>query len=165
MEVWKKIEEFEYYEVSNLGRVKSNQPNKKEKILKNRVSKFGYIRVMLQNRNVKKESLVHRLVCLAFLPNTGNKPQVNHINGIKSDNRLENLEWCSVLENMFHSLNNGRNKKSVSVIRYLGNKATIYHTIKSASIDNEVSTASIHQCLKGKSKTCNGYKWKYLKDD
>lgn len=162
MEVWKKIDGFENYEVSSYGNVKSLQPNKNEKILKFRYTKYGYVRVMLSG---KKEVLVHRLVANAFIENIENKSQVNHINCIKNDNRIENLEWCTQSENMKHSLDNNRNKKHKEIFRYKNNEIKLYHSIKEASIDNCVSRASISQCLKGKSKTSNGYNWKYLEND
>lgn len=162
MEVWKKIKGFENYQISNLGNVKSIQPNKKEKILKFRYTKYGYVRVMLVG---KKELLVHRLVALEFIPNIHNKPQVNHINGIKNDNRVDNLEWCTQSENIIHSLNIGRVKKHKEIVRYNDKETKKYYSIKEASLDNNVSTASISQCLKGKSKTSNSYKWKYLEND
>jgi hypothetical protein len=162
MEIWKTIEGFENYQVSNLGNVKSKQPNKKERILKFRVGKFGYLRVMLQDKIIKKEALVHRLVATAFIPNVEKKAQVNHINSIKSDNRVDNLEWNTREENMQHSYSSGRNKKAKAVSRYNLNEIKNYKTIKEAGLDNNISTASIHQCLRGKSKTCNGYKWKYI---
>jgi len=162
MEVWKKITGFENYEVSDLGNVKSSQPNKKERFLKLRISRFGYARVMLQQNNIKKEVLVHRLVALHFIENTLNKEQVNHIDCNKLNNKVSNLEWCNQSENMIHSLNNGRNKKAREIIRGIDTEFVVYKSIKEASIDNNVSTASIHQCLKGKSKTCKGYKWMYL---
>jgi hypothetical protein len=166
METWKTIKDFENYEISNYGNVKSKQTNKKEKILKKRITKFGYNRVMLQNKPIKKEYLIHRLVANAFIFNDDVlRNQVNHKDCDKSNNNVNNLEWCSQSENMIHSLNNGRIKKGVKVFRYINDEMKIYNTILSASIDNNISTASIHQCLSGKSKTCNNYKWKYLKDD
>jgi NUMOD4 motif/HNH endonuclease len=107
MEIWKDIAGFEgRYQVSNLGRVKSLErvvPSKggafrpiRETIIKSYADKDGYrkVAIRLTNRNGCK-FMVHRLVCQAFLPNVKNKPQVNHKNMIKDDNRVENLEWKS----------------------------------------------------------------------
>lgn len=103
-EVWKIIEEFTDYEVSNLGIVR----NQKTKIiLKIHTQNRGYKIVNLKKENKSKGISLHRLVAIAFLPNPKNKPQVNHINGIKDDNRLENLEWCTGSENVNHSIRTG----------------------------------------------------------
>jgi hypothetical protein len=164
MEIWKTINGFENYKVSNLGKVLSYQKNKKELILKERITKHGYCRVMLQKGIIKKECFIHRLVADAFIENKENKEQINHLDLNKSNNRVENLEWCTRSENMIHSLLNGRNKKYKKIVRYNLSEEKIYHSIKIASQENNISTSSIHQCLKGKSKTSNGYKWKYYYD-
>lgn len=94
METFKKIENFNNYSISNFGNVRNDKTGR---ILKYYTKPSGYKQVQLGRKTIPQ--YVHRLVAIAFIPNTDNKPQVNHINGDKGDNRAENLEWVTASEN------------------------------------------------------------------
>lgn len=117
MEVWKDIEGYEgLYQISNLGRVKSLErkikrrndriQTVKERILKLNLNKEGYHTVKLHKKGKGKTYLVHRLVANTFITNPDNKLEVNHINGVKNDNNVNNLEWNTRKENMRHAVDN-----------------------------------------------------------
>lgn len=112
MEVWKKIKEFENYEISNLGRVKSIN---KEIILKHRLSKNNYFIINLYKNKKRETKYIHQLVAISFLNHIpcGHKLVVNHKNFIRTDNRVENLEIITQREN-----SNKKHLKSVS--KYTG---------------------------------------------
>jgi len=109
IEEWKDIVRYEgYYQVSNLGKVKSlgNEFSRKERLLKPSLQSKGYLTVVLQKNGIRNMVLVHRLVAEYFVSNPLNKPQVNHINGVKTDNNIENLEWVFHRENLDHAIKN-----------------------------------------------------------
>jgi len=116
-EIWKEIENFKAYEVSNLGNVRSierlvNHPSggkaiRRSVMLKKLPDKDGYLKVNLKVNKKTNTRTVHRLVASAFIPNPKNKPQVNHIDGVKNNNIVENLEWNTLSENRTHAYNTG----------------------------------------------------------
>ena len=102
MEEFKQITEFPNYEVSNFGRIRT------PKMVKTPVyDKDGYYQTTFFNNGKRKTMKIHRLVAKEFIPNPLNLPQINHKNGIKTDNYIENLEWCTVKENNKHAINTG----------------------------------------------------------
>ena len=117
-EIWKDIKGYEgCYQISNFGRVKSipriistgcnSLKSWKGRIMKLTVDSLGYLAVHLSKGGKAKMYKVHRLVASSFLLNSDNKPQINHKNGIKTDNRIKNLEWCTPSENIKHAFDNG----------------------------------------------------------
>ncbi len=105
-EIWRNIEGYRnLYKVSNYGRVKSlgNKKNRKEKIISLLKTEKGYLVAPLSKNGKSKRFKVHRLVAIHFIPNPENKPEVNHIEGIKDDNRSWMLEWCTEEENEIHA--------------------------------------------------------------
>lgn len=105
-EEWKDVIGYEgFYEISNFGNVKSLYTNK---ILKSdSVDKFGYVRFSATKNKIQKIKRVHRLVAEMFIPNPNNLPQVNHKDGNKLNNHVNNLEWCSDSENKKHAYKTG----------------------------------------------------------
>jgi hypothetical protein len=100
MEEWKNIEGYSGYKISNQGRVFSN---KLKRVIQPPQDKDGYYRIGLWNKQVVKKYRVHRLVAIAFVANPDNLSIVNHKNGNKQNNFVENLEWCTVAQNEQHS--------------------------------------------------------------
>jgi len=152
-EIWKKIKDFPDYEISNCGRVKRNKSGRNTyngKILKEQPLNSGYACVNFYINNKRKTKLIHRLVLENFSPiDNMDKLQVNHINGIKTDNRLENLEWVTKSENEKHAYKIGLKKGhhiSINIGEKNGmNKLTIKNVIgiKNILISNKYINGEI----------------------
>ena len=161
-EVWLPIKGFEgKLEVSNMGRIRSverivafgSQKRKvHQTIYKLKNDKDGYKMISTPEKNIK----VHRAVAETFIQNPENKPQVNHIDGNKTNNMVENLEWVTQEENMGHASRN-RLTKHVSVIRDDGEE---YHTVTEAAKANGVSVACISEVINGHQKTSAGHSFR-----
>lgn len=170
-EVWKAVVGGGgYYEVSNLGRVKSLARNliKKDAILKG-YDRAGYVSVEIRVEGAGRAKRIHRLVAEAFLPNPEHKPYVNHINGIKDDNRLSNLEWCTQKENVKHAIdtglfkfkNNGGPSKGVDKLSLEGVLLESYPSQAEAIRQNNLSGNHISAVCKGLRNQTGGFLWRF----
>jgi hypothetical protein len=175
-EVWKDVKGYEgYYRVSNFGSVKSvdriifvvdgkRRYNKrlKGKILHQLKHGSGYRNVTLVSNGIERTVYVHRLVAEAFIPNVLNKPMVNHINSIKSDNKSENLEWCTNAENIQYAYDfeNHRNAKKVICIT----DGKIFNSTNEAGRYYKANHNNISACCRNERKTCVGRKFAYYTD-
>ena len=165
---WREVSINKNYLVSNTGMVKSIFPNK-EKILKQYDNGKGYMSVGIGRSNRK---YVHRLVAEAFIDNPENKKTVNHKNGIKNDNRVENLEWNTYKENNMHSIKFLRvkpfknNPKMSYPVYKLNNKNEIideYPSTREADRQNKLANGAVSAVCLGKRKTAGGYRWAFAK--
>lgn len=188
-EIWRPIAGYEgLYEVSSLGRIKclprhhKNSGNgyiTKEKIKAiRRDSRGKYVIVDLIKRDGSKRTrLVHRIVAETFIPNPMKKNTVNHINGVQHDNRVENLEWCSLSENHVHAVKTGLRKtgkdhpsfgkcgkehaRSIPVSMYSnGQIVSTYESLSLAAKDG-FDPSAISKCARGIIKHHKGYNWRY----
>ena len=166
--VWKKIEGYQdKYSVSSLGEVRND---KTKKILRPCFSFGNYLQVNLWDNTKKKgcNAKLHRLVATYFLPRDVERPYVNHKDGIKENNTVTNLEWCTSRENARHSMRLGifTPKKGIEVGQFtLGGKLVAkFLSLTEAGKKLHCCRHDISECLKGLRETVAGYKWKMLKD-
>ena len=180
-EEWRDIKGYEgLYQISNLGRIKSfdkviAQKNnstaiKKGRILKPSTSHSGYYQIVLSKQSIRKSYKVHRLIWLAFYGSIPEGYEVNHINEIKTDNRLSNLNlmthkencnWGTGIERCHNQLINGKCSKSVLQFDLNDNFIKEYSSINQAKRETGFNSSDISSCCKGKRKTAHGFKWKY----
>lgn len=183
-EIWKDVPDYEeLYQVSNLGRIRSYEKYKRagrhtsvyycpSMIIKSFSAGTGYQRVNLYKNRKGRQLSVHRLVAMAFIPNPDNLPQVNHKDEDKTNNRLDNLEWCTAKYNSNYGTHpyrltvKGRikPKKSKEVGQYAksGELIGIYPSICEASRRTHLNRGNIGQVVNGKRSKCGGYIWKYI---
>ena len=164
-DIWKPLIGIEKdgYFISNSGKIKNPLGKIKEKFGK----AGGYYDYKIIEKG--KHHKIHRLVALHFIENHHNKPFVNHINGNKFDNRVENLEWATNQENIVHAYKNGLNKEGLSpVIQYdKKGKQLIkeFKSISDASKDLNIDSSCISSCCRGITMQTHGFHFKYKCDD
>ena len=160
VETFVKIEGFENYEVSNLGKVRNI---KSGRIIKPSLNKNGYLRIWLCENNKKKYLYLHRIIATAFIDNSEEKPCVNHIDENKTNNDLSNLEWCTERENAIHGTRTKRaaekHFKKVIQLDLNENVLNEFESMKQAEQETGVFARNISSCCSGKRKSAGGYKW------
>ena len=163
-EIWKDIPGYEgLYQVSNLGRVRRVDSGR---ILKPQKCTAGYLKISLSKKSIEKQFLVHRIVAKVFIQNQFYKPQVNHIDGDKTNNCVNNLEWCNNQENNIHSFrelgrkSNGWKKFARKVMCVETNKK--YESVTIAANTVGVTHESIRRAASNPKYTCKGYHWEFL---
>lgn len=164
MEQWRSIPDYPPYEASNMGRIRNKLTGY---ILKQQKHRLGYsvVGIIIQHKQIIK--YVHRLVALAFIPQTGK--EINHKNEIKSDNRVTNLEWCDRTYNINYGTSNERKRKKmgrrVKQITSDGNVICVFDSTKQAGIETGINYRHIQELCKGtnqKRKTAGGFRWEYV---
>lgn len=182
-EIWKPINGYEgYYEISNLGNVKSvkrfyrlkengKEIEVKEKCINPFISS-GYSRVSLTKNGKSKKYSVHRIVAEAFIPNPNNLPLVNHKDETRNNNCVNNLEWCTHSYNINYGTTIERISKSV-IQSKATRKVNVYKdnlfigcfgSVREAITKLNISGSNIYKCLIGKQNTACGYSWRYCDD-
>ena len=155
-EIWKQIPNS-VYSISNTGKVRNN---KTTRILKPIKDKDGYLKVNLYILGNRRTYTIHRLVAQAFIPNPDNKPQVNHINGSKTDNRVINLEWNTCKENINHAISSGLIKIRTPIYCSTNNK--IYSSIREAERELNIHHSYISRVCNGTYVQAKGYNFEYI---
>ena len=167
-EVYKDIEGYEgLYQVSNKGNVKSlvnHNGVSIEKLLKPSINSNGYLKVRLFKNKTSKYLYVHRLVAKSFIENNNNLPCINHKDECKTNNVVENLEWCSYKYNLNFGTRNSRARKALSkqVYQYTkdGELIAVFESTREAQRQG-FHQCAVANCCNGKRKTHKGYIWSY----
>lgn len=158
--MWIQVPNYLNYEVSDKGEIRNVNTGR---ILKLKPNERGYYYTNLSNESKYKTFRIHRLVAELFIPNPENKPEVNHKDGDKSNNSVDNLEWVTRRENKQHAYKLGLEKPPTPVVQYSleGNYIQKFDSITQAAFHVSVDTTRIRKVCEGKAKYAKGYVWRY----
>lgn len=168
-EIWNDIIGYKYlYQISSNGNIKSLKKlsSSKEFIMRTYIDRNGYECISLTSKNIKKKYKIHRLVAIAFIPNPENKTQVNHKDGIKTNNIYTNLEWSTPYDNIQHAIKNKLRNNNNNVLQFSLDNILIKKHISlsqaSVSVCGRVNgKTNIGYVCRGKRKTAYNFKWEY----
>lgn len=168
-EIWKDIDPEGIYKISNLGRVRTTiRQGCSVEFLKPIVNYKGYLTVDLRWDGKRHHATVHRLVALAFIPNPNNYPEINHKDEDKTNNRVDNLEWCDHWYNIHYGTGIERGKeamkKDVNQYDKQGNFIKCWHGVSSAASALKIDSSCIVRCCNGETRTYRGFIWLYVDD-
>jgi hypothetical protein len=174
----KEVEDFPGYFVSDDGKVYSDKRGEIRE-LKPQNNGFGYFVVGLCRNNKYHSKKIHRLVALAFIPNPKNKPEINHIDGVKTNNNISNLEWATTKENTRHAWETGLNENVRKAFKINGKNygkingkkngkkvicietQQVFNSAVEASRHLGLNNIAVNSSIRKKYK-CGGFTWKYL---
>lgn len=193
-EIWRDIAGYEgLYQISNLGNIKSLKRivisakrndfyyTKNDRVLIKEINKHGYafqsLYKIINGQRVRKAFTIHRLVAKAFILNPDNKPCVNHKNGIKTDNRVENLEWCTRSENEQHKYSVlgykgshygkfGKNNPGSKIVLQIKNNIVVakFYGMHEAQRKTGIQFKNISACCRKQRKHAGGYEWSFYNE-
>lgn len=165
-EIWLPVVNCDGYLISNLGRVYTE---KRKRLKSIHLDRYGYPIVVLSINNKPVTKKVHRLVAEAFIPNTENKPHINHKDENKLNNNVNNLEWVTPLENNLYGTRRERvaqkERKPIKQYSLTGEFIRAYDSITDASKMTNITHSNLRRCLRGKQRTAGGYKWDYVREE
>lgn len=161
MEKYIVINEFDNYAISNLGNIKNI---KKGNILTPYLNTNGYLTYTFCQNGVKKTFRLHRLVALYFIDNPNNLPYVNHKDGDKTNNKVENLEWCTAKENDVHARSSGlKNQEKPIIAKNIETNETLtFKSVTEAGAFLGINKGTISKVLNGKRNQTHGYKFYFI---
>ena len=173
-EIWKDIEGYEgLYQISSLGKVKSlpkitfnakGQYKTKERILKYGKNQYGYFQISLWKDGKRKNKPIHKLIATMFIPNPKKYKIINHIDGNKQNNNIQNLEWCTQKHNVKEAYRLGltsKRYKSVNQYDLHNNFIKTWKSIAEINKKLKIDESSIVRCCKGRQNKAGNYIWRY----